>query len=264
MNRLKKTEKLENGVKFTVIIPARYASSRLPGKPLMDICGRPMIVRVVEQALQARADRVVVATDDDRIVKACEGCGADVCLTSKDHNSGTERLSEVVEKLGLPDDEIVVNVQGDEPLIPPENIRQVAELLDRTSAPMSTLCVPIEGEEVFNPNCVKVIFNHRNEAIYFSRAPIPYERDNFRANNMAAKDGHARHLGIYAYRAGFIKEYVRMSPCALEAIESLEQLRVMYYGYRIAVDYALSDPQVGVDTAEDLEKVREIFSKKYL
>lgn len=251
-------------MKFTVIIPARYASSRLPGKPLMDICGRPMIVRVVEQALQAGADRVVVATDDSRIEEACRDCGADVCMTSKDHNSGTERLSEVVEKLALKDDEIVVNVQGDEPLIPPENIRQVAELLDSSEAPMSTLCVPIEGEEVFNPNCVKVIFNHRHEAIYFSRAPIPYERDNFRAGNMEAKDGHARHLGIYAYRAGFIKEYVKMAPCALESIESLEQLRVMYYGYKIAVDYALSDPQVGVDTTEDLEKVREIFSEKYL
>ena len=249
-------------MKFTVIIPARYGSSRLPGKPLMDICGKPMIVRVAEQSLNAGADRVVVATDDERIVESCGGCGAEVCLTSKEHNSGTERLSEVVEKLSLPDDEIVVNVQGDEPLIPGENIRQVASLLETTGAPMATLCVPIEGEEVFNPNCVKVIFNHHHEAIYFSRAPIPYERDNFRNGIKDAKDGHARHLGIYAYRAGFIREYVNMQPCALESIESLEQLRVLYYGKKIAVDYAETDPEVGVDTLEDLNKVRDIFAKK--
>lgn len=250
-------------MEFTVVIPARYGSSRLPGKPLMDVCGRPMVVRVAEQALRAGASRVIVATDDERIAAACAGSGAEVCMTSKDHNSGTERLSEVVEKLGIPDAGIVVNVQGDEPLIPPENIVQVAALLEETGAPMATLCVPIEGEEVFNMNSVKVVIGQNREAIYFSRAPIPYERDRFRAGDMSARQGHARHLGIYAYRAGFIREYVSLPPCALESIESLEQLRVLYYGRKIAVDYAAADPEVGVDTLEDLEKVREIFGRKY-
>lgn len=249
-------------MKFTVVIPARYSSSRLPGKPLMDICGKTMIVRVAEQALKAGAKRVVVATDDERIAEACSGTNVEVCMTSKDHNSGTERIAEVVDKLGLADDEIVVNVQGDEPLIPPENIQQTAKLLEETKAPMSTLCVKIEGEEVFDPNCVKVIMNANKEAIYFSRAPIPYERNNFRAGIKTAKDGHARHIGIYGYRAGFIREYISMPPCALENIECLEQLRVLFYGRSIAVDYAQKDPQVGVDTMEDLEKVRAIIAKQ--
>jgi|SRR5574344_47732 3-deoxy-manno-octulosonate cytidylyltransferase (CMP-KDO synthetase) len=247
---------------YIVIIPARYSSSRLPGKPLMDICGKTMIERVVEKALKAGAQRVIVATDDERIANVCKIANAEYCMTSKEHNSGTERIAEVVEKLNLKDDEIVVNVQGDEPLIPPENILQVAELLANSEASMSTLCAKTSGEDVFNPNCVKVIMNEKGEAIYFSRAPIPYERNNFRAGNMAALEGHARHIGIYAYRAGFIRDYVKMEPCALENIESLEQLRVIYYGYKIAVDYAKKDPLVGVDTIEDLERVRDIFANK--
>jgi 3-deoxy-manno-octulosonate cytidylyltransferase (CMP-KDO synthetase) len=249
-------------MKYTVVIPARYSSSRLPGKPLMDICGKPMIVRVAEQALKSGASRVVVATDDERIEKVCKELNLEVCMTSSTHNSGTERIAEVVTKLSLADDEIVVNVQGDEPLIPPANIEQTAKLLEETNAPMSTLCVPIEGEEVFDLNCVKVIMNAYKEAIYFSRAPIPFERNNFRNGDKSAKLGHARHIGIYGYRAKFIKEYVNMEPCALEDVECLEQLRVLYYGKKIAVDFAIEDPLVGVDTAEDLEKVREIFSRK--
>ncbi|MGN1392936.1 MAG: 3-deoxy-manno-octulosonate cytidylyltransferase [Succinivibrionaceae bacterium] len=249
-------------MKYIVIIPARYSSSRLPGKPLMDICGKTMIERVAIQALKSGASRVIVATDDERIEQVCKNISVEVCMTSADHNSGTERIAEVVNKLNLADNEIIVNVQGDEPLIPPENITQVASLLEETNAPMSTLCVKIEGEEVFDMNCVKVIMNANKEAIYFSRAPIPYERNNFRAGNMSAKDGHARHIGIYAYRAGFIREYISMPPCALENIESLEQLRVLYYGKSIAVDYAKKDPQVGVDTIEDLKKVREIIEKQ--
>ena len=239
-------------MKYTVVIPARYSSSRLPGKPLMDICGKPMIVRVAEQALKSGATRVVVATDDERIEKVCKELNLEVCMTSNEHNSGTERIAEVVTKLNLADDEIVVNVQGDEPLIPPANIEQTAKLLEETNAPMSTLCVPIEGEEVFDLNCVKVIMNTYKEAIYFSRAPIPFERNNFRNGDKSAKLGHARHIGIYGYRAKFIKEYINMEPCALEDIECLEQLRVLYYGKKIAVDFAIEDPLVGVDTAEDL------------
>ena len=248
---------------FSIVIPARYSSSRLPGKPLVDINGKTMIERVALQALQTNANRVIVATDDERIVKACEHIkGINCVLTSKNHNSGTERIAEVCEKLGINDDEIIVNVQGDEPLIPPVNILQVANLLENSQAPMATLCVPNEGEEVFNPNCVKVIMNKNNEAIYFSRAPIPYERNNFRAGDKSAKLGHARHLGIYAYRAGFIKEYLKMSPCVIEEAESLEQLRVIFNGYKIMIDYAKEDPMIGVDTLEDLEKVREIVKMR--
>lgn len=247
---------------FTVIIPARYSSSRLPGKPLMDICGKPMIVRVIEQALQAGATRVVVATDDERIENACQNSGAEICMTSTKHNSGTERIAEVVEKLKINDDEIIVNVQGDEPLIPPDNILQVASLLANSTAPMATLCAEVSGSDVFDLNCVKVVINANKEAIYFSRAPIPFERNNFRAGNMEAKIGHARHIGIYAYRAGFVNKYISLPPCALEDIESLEQLRVLYYGEKIAVDFAKKDPQVGVDTLEDLERVRSIFASK--
>lgn len=248
---------------FTVVVPARYSSSRLPGKPLLDICGMTMIERVAHQALAAKPKRVVIATDDERIVKVTENIpGVETVLTGKEHNSGTERIAEVCEKLKFLDDEIIVNVQGDEPLIPPKNIHQVAQLLFNSQAPMATLCVAISGAEVFNPNCVKVIMNKNKEAIYFSRAPIPYERNNFKNNDMSATLGHARHLGIYAYRAGFIKEYLNMSSCIIEEAESLEQLRVLYHGYKIMVDYAFEDPKVGVDTMEDLEEVRKIFASK--
>ncbi len=248
---------------YTVIIPSRYSSSRLPGKPLLDIMGKPMVVRVAEQAVKGGADRVIVATDDARIRDAvlASGVKAEVCMTSPDHNSGTERIAEVVNVMKLSDQEIVVNVQGDEPLIPPENIAQVADLLECSQAPMATLCARVTGEDVFDPNCVKVIINHQGDALYFSRAPIPYERNNFREGNRQALRGHARHIGIYAYRVGFIRKYLTLPPCEIEAMESLEQLRVLYHGYRIAVTYAEKDPMVGVDTAEDLEKVRKIFSE---
>jgi 3-deoxy-manno-octulosonate cytidylyltransferase (CMP-KDO synthetase) len=247
---------------FNVVIPARYSSSRLPGKPLLDICGMTMIERVARQALAANPKRVIIATDDERILEVCLKIdGVETVLTSKNHNSGTERIAEVCEKLNISDDEIVVNVQGDEPLIPPVNIHQVANLLDNTTAPMATLCVQIEGEEVFNPNCVKVIMNKNNEAIYFSRAPIPYERNNFRDGDKSAKLGHSRHLGIYAYRAGFIKQYLNMPSCVIEEAESLEQLRVLFNGYKIMIDYAKEDPKVGVDTQEDLEEVRKIIAQ---
>ncbi len=164
-----------------------------------------------------------------------------------------------MDKYKFADDDIIVNVQGDEPLIPPENVFQVASLLEKSNAGMATLCAQFSGKDVFDPNCVKVVINDKNEAIYFSRAPIPYERNNFNAGNRSAEKGHARHIGIYAYRAGFIRKYVSLAPCALEQMESLEQLRVLYYGYNIAVAFAEKDPMVGVDTAEDLERVRKIY-----
>lgn len=251
-------------MRYTVVIPSRYASTRLPGKPLLDIMGKPMVVRVAEQALKGGAERVIVATDDTRIRDAvlASGVAAEVCMTSPDHNSGTERIAEVVNAVKLGDQEIVINVQGDEPLIPPENIAQVADLLECSQAPMATLCAQITGEDVFDPNCVKVVINYQGDALYFSRAPIPYERNSFRAGDMSAPRGHARHIGIYAYRVGFIRKYMTLPPCEIEALESLEQLRVLYHGYRIAVTYAETDPLLGVDTAEDLERVRKIFSER--
>lgn len=249
---------------FTVIIPARFASSRLPGKPLADIAGKPMIQHVFEKAQQSGASRVIIATDNDKVADAAKNFGAEVCLTSEKHNSGTERLAEVVEKLAIPDDEIIVNIQGDEPLIPPIIVRQVAENLAKFNVKMASLAVKIhEAEELFNPNAVKVVTDKNGMVLYFSRAPMPYDRDQFMAlQNLAdaqLADIYLRHIGIYAYRAGFIKQYVQWPATQLEQLEKLEQLRVLWHGERIHVELALEEPAVGVDTAEDLEKVRAIL-----
>lgn len=244
---------------FTVIIPARYQSSRLPGKPLADIAGKPMIQWVYEQASKAGADQVIVATDDDRIAEAVRGFGGEVCMTRPDHESGTERLAEVVEQYGLADDHIVVNVQGDEPLIPETIIRQVAVNLEQSKAPMATLAVEIDhADEVFNPNAVKVVTDKDGYALYFSRASIPWDRDNFAKRPQEIHHNLMRHIGIYAYRAGFIKTYIEWEPSALEKIEALEQLRVLWYGEKIHVDVAIDVPPAGVDTPEDLDKVRAL------
>lgn len=244
---------------FTVIIPARYQSSRLPGKPLADIAGKPMIQWVYEQASKAGADQVIVATDDDRIAEAVLGFGGEVCMTRPDHESGTERLAEVVEQYGLADDHIVVNVQGDEPLIPETIIRQVAVNLEQSKAPMATLAVEIDhADEVFNPNAVKVVTDKDGYALYFSRASIPWDRDNFAKRPQEIHHNLMRHIGIYAYRAGFIKTYIEWEPSALEKIEALEQLRVLWYGEKIHVDVAIDVPPAGVDTPEDLDKVRAL------
>lgn len=249
---------------FTVIIPARFASSRLPGKPLADIAGKPMIQHVFEKAQQSGASRVIIATDNDKVADAAKNFGAEVCLTSEKHNSGTERLAEVVEKLAIPDDEIIVNIQGDEPLIPPIIVRQVAENLAKFNVKMASLAVKIhEAEELFNPNAVKVVTDKNGMVLYFSRAPMPYDRDQFMALQNPADaqlaDIYLRHIGIYAYRAGFIKQYVQWPATQLEQLEKLEQLRVLWHGERIHVELALEEPAVGVDTAEDLEKVRAIL-----
>ena len=200
---------------FTVIIPARFASSRLPGKPLADIGGKPMIQHVYEKALQSGAKRVVIATDNAQVEAAAQAFAAEVCMTSEKHNSGTERLAEVVEKLALPDDEIIVNIQGDEPLIPPVIVHQVANNLAKFQVNMASLAVKIEdAEELFNPNAVKVVTDKNGYVLYFSRSVIPYDRDQFMALDNPAQaqlaDVYLRHIGIYAYRAGFIKQYVNV------------------------------------------------------
>ena len=247
---------------FVVVIPARYASTRLPGKPLADIHGKPMVQHVVEKALQSGADRVIVATDDERVQQALQNTGVEVCMTSPDHQSGTERLAEVCRHYGFAADTIIVNVQGDEPLIPPAIIRQVADNLAAATAPMATLSVPIQdAEEAFNPNAVKVVTDKDGYALYFSRASIPWDRDRFAKSHEQIGDHYQRHIGIYAYRAGFIQRYVDWAPSVLEQVEALEQLRVLWYGEKIHVAQALEAPPVGVDTQADLEKVRTFLAK---
>ena len=248
---------------FTVVIPARYQSTRLPGKPLADIGGKPMIQWVYEQSLLAGAERVIIATDDARVEQAVKAFGGTVCMTSPDHQSGTERLAEVVALMGIEDDHIIVNVQGDEPLIPPAIVRQVADNLAASNAPMATLAVEIDHEsEVFNPNAVKVVTDKDGYALYFSRATIPWDRDNFASEDKTIVQPLMRHIGIYAYRAGFINTYINWQPSQLEKIECLEQLRVLWYGEKIHVAVALEAPPAGVDTPEDLELVRSIVTKQ--
>ncbi|MBS0969775.1 3-deoxy-manno-octulosonate cytidylyltransferase [Chimaeribacter arupi] len=246
---------------FIAIIPARFGSSRLPGKPLADIHGKPMVVHVMERARESGADRVIVATDHPDVVAAVEAAGGEVCLTRADHQSGTERLAEVIDRYGFSDDDIIVNVQGDEPMIPPVIIRQVAQNLAGCAAGMATLAVPIESaEEAFNPNAVKVVRDAQGFALYFSRATIPWDRDKFAQSREHIGEHYLRHIGIYAYRAGFIRRYVTWAPSTLENIELLEQLRVLWYGEKIHVDVAHAVPTVGVDTAEDLARVRAAFA----
>ncbi|MBK0079155.1 3-deoxy-manno-octulosonate cytidylyltransferase [Kosakonia sp. S58] len=244
---------------FVVIIPARYASTRLPGKPLVDINGKPMVVHVLERARESGAERIIVATDNEEVKVAVQAVGGEVCMTRADHQSGTERLAEVVEKCGFSDETVIVNVQGDEPMIPPAIIRQVADnLAARRDVGMATLAVPIESaEEAFNPNAVKVVMDAQGYALYFSRATIPWDRDRFATSRETIGDSFLRHIGIYGYRAGFIRRYVSWQTSPLEQIEMLEQLRVLWYGEKIHVDVASVVPGTGVDTPEDLERVRQ-------
>ena len=248
---------------FTVVIPARLASTRLPNKPLLDIAGKPMIQHVWEQARRSGAEQVVVATDHDDILRACEGFGARVLLTRADHASGTDRLAEVAELLGLASDALVVNVQGDEPLIPPAVIDQVANnLAAHSEAGVATLAEPItDVDSLFNPNVVKVSTDLNGLALTFSRAPLPWARNAFAGDRSQMPGGfpYRRHIGIYAYRAGFLADFVSWGPCALEETEALEQLRALWHGVRIHVADALEAPQAGVDTREDLERVRRLL-----
>ena len=241
---------------ITVIIPARYASTRLAGKSLLDIAGKPMITHVVNQAILSQADRVIVATDDERIAQALKDQNCEVCMTKADHPSGSDRLAEVVTKLNFDEQDIVVNVQGDEPMIPPQLIDQVATTLANASnAVMSTAAHAIENQaDIDNPNVVKVVFDQDGKALYFSRAAIPFDRDG---------DGRKawRHIGIYAYRAGFLKRYHQLIPSVLEQSEKLEQLRVMDNGESIVVQTIDYDHGIGVDTQQDLDHVRARLQK---
>ena len=248
---------------FRVVIPARFASSRLPGKPLADIGGRPMVIRVLERALLSGAESVVVATDDIRVQRAVEAAGYQALMTSPDHQSGTERLVEVAETLGWSDDTLVVNVQGDEPLIEPELIREAArQLVLHSDAVMATLAHPIHDHADFiNPNIVKVVADEAGYAVYFSRAPIPWPRDAFAAQAaMPHELGALRHIGLYAYRAGFLRTYSSLAASPLERYEMLEQLRVLWHGHRISLGITPTEPAPGVDTPEDLERVRRLFA----
>ena len=251
---------------FHVVVPARYASTRLPAKPLADIAGKPMVVRVVEAALRSTATDVCVATDDERVRAAVEQHGYRAVMTRADHASGTDRIAEVVDQLGWADDDVVVNVQGDEPLIEPALIDSVASALEKVSrggtAPMATAAHPLRVvEDFFNPNVVKVVCDAAGRALYFSRAPLPWARDAFAADRtvLPADLGAMRHIGIYGYRAGFLRQYGKLAPSPLESVEALEQLRVLWHGYDIHVATCDHPPQPGVDTPADLERVRAVF-----
>jgi len=248
---------------FTVVIPARLASTRLPNKPLADIGGKPMIVRVAERAHASSAKRTVVATDAPEVAAACAAHGIEAVITRADHPSGTDRLAEVATWLGLPDDAIVVNVQGDEPLIEPSLIDEVAlHLAHHADCAIATAAHPIsEIAEVFNPNVVKVVSDINGLALTFSRSTLPWARDAFARHPDRLPEGvpYRRHIGIYAYRAGFLHDFVSWGPCWLENTESLEQLRALWHGVRIHVADALIAPPTGVDTVEDLERVRRLL-----
>ena len=244
---------------FTVLIPARMASTRLPNKPLADLEGLPMVVRVAQRALLSRAQRAVVAADDVRIVQACQAHGIEAVLTRNDHPSGSDRLAETCELLGLDGDDIVVNVQGDEPLLDPQMIESVAQLLtERPDCSMSTVAHALDNlAEFTNPNVVKVVLDRQNTALYFSRAPIAWWRDGFaQAKPELPNPTPLRHVGLYGYRAGFLRQFPQLEVAPLERTESLEQLRAMWHGHRIAVHISGHAPGPGVDTPEDLERVR--------
>lgn len=249
--------------KFKVVIPARFASTRLPGKPLLDIAGKPMIAHVCERALEAKAEQVVVATDDERIYEVVDSLGIEVVMTDKNHQSGTTRITEVATLLNWHDDDIIVNLQGDEPLIPPAYIHEVATALAaQWHAGMATLAAEIDTvDEVFNPNAVKVITDKKGYALYFSRAAIPWDRDRFSdAAKTLSSTPYLRHIGIYAYTVNFLKNYCQWSPSPLEKIESLEQLRVLWQGEAILVKTVAKSPEAGIDTAEDLVRIKARFS----
>ena len=250
-------------MRFRVVIPARYASSRLPGKPLEDIGGKPMVVRVAERAAEAGADEAIIATDDVRVQEAVEAAGYRALMTSVDHASGTDRLAEVAEILDCADEDIIVNVQGDEPLIAPSLIRECALCLTlHEQAAIATLAHPIFSSEEFrNPNVVKVVTDAQGYALYFSRAMIPWPRDAFASGETSLPEGLPvmRHIGLYAYRAKFLREFAGLAPAPLERFEMLEQLRALWHGYRIAVAVTPEAPGPGVDTPEDLERVRRLF-----
>jgi 3-deoxy-manno-octulosonate cytidylyltransferase (CMP-KDO synthetase) len=248
-------------VSFIVIIPARLASTRLPNKPLADLGGKPMVVRVAERAQQSGAARVIVATDHEDIRAACQQHGVEVCLTRADHPSGTDRIAEVARTLNLAADAVIVNLQGDEPLIDPALLQAAAARIG-AEVPMSTCAHPLhEVADAFNPNVVKVVLDQAGRALYFSRATIPWHRDGFAQSKDSLPAGYVplRHIGLYAYRNDFLQAYPALQVSPLESIEALEQLRVLWHGYPIAVHVTDSAPAAGVDTPEDLERVRQFY-----
>ncbi len=251
---------------FKVVIPARFKSTRLPGKPLLDIAGQPMIAHVCQRAREAEAEEIVVATDDKRIFDKVNELGFQAVMTDINHQSGTERIHEVAELLGWDDDDIVVNLQGDEPLIPPAYIKEVALALgNQNKAGITTLAAEIiDAEEVFNPNLVKVVLDHQSYALYFSRAAIPWDRDSFSKNEgkISKAMPYLRHIGMYAYTVEFLKNYCSWQPSILESIESLEQLRILWYGQAILVKTVVKTPEAGVDTQADLERVEKVLIQR--
>tara|TARA_R110000823_G_scaffold130015_27_gene258207 strand:+ start:17328 stop:18098 length:771 start_codon:yes stop_codon:yes gene_type:complete len=251
---------------FTVIIPARFGSTRLPGKPLLDIQGKPMLQRVWEQATCSAASRVVIATDDQRVLDVASAFGGEAILTAEHHPSGTDRLQEVVQALRMDPRAVVVNVQGDEPLIPPAVIDQVARNLAQSDgAGVATLCERIERiEDLTSPHVVKVVRDAAGMALYFSRAPVPWPRDAFHSTTaqMPAEGAWFRHIGIYAYRVGFLHKYVKWPAAPTEQLEKLEQLRALHQGTQIRVDEAMAAVPSGVDTQADLEQVRAVFAQR--
>ena len=250
------------GLQFVVAIPARMGATRLPGKPLRLLGGEPLVLHVARRALAAGADEVIVATDDARIAEALAGRGVTVCMTRAEHASGTDRLAECAAQLDWDDARIVVNLQGDEPFAPPEGIRAVAACLAESSAEMATLAAPIDDvETLFDPNAVKVVRAAGGDALYFSRAPLPWDRDRFARERLGAlADGWLRHIGIYAYRAGFLRRFAAMPPGRLERIEALEQLRVLESGARIAVGLTPVPFPAGVDTEADLMRAEHVLT----
>jgi len=246
---------------FRVIIPVRYDSTRLPGKPLLDIAGKPMVQHVYERALDSGAESVVIATDSDEIAAVAEGFGAQVCMTSSDHQSGTERLSEAVEALDYDEDEIIVNVQGDEPLIPPAAIKlAAASLSEHETVKLASICQPIHSaDDLLNPNVVKVVLNRRNYAMYFSRSPLPWQLGLQAGTELSLSDNYFKHVGIYAYRVSVLKDFIDWTESPYESLERLEQLRVLWNGHRIHMSVYDGEMPGGVDTSKDLERIRSLF-----
>ncbi len=254
---------------YKLVIPARYASTRLPGKPLLDIGGKPLLQHVIEAAKRANAEQIVLATDDARIAELGASLGIQVVMTSANHATGTDRLAEVVQSMGWADDMVVVNLQGDEPLIPPSLLdRLAANLLHYPQAGIATLCTPIHhARDMFDPHVVKVVRDRCGLALYFSRAPIPWERDRFGVEEgVALNHGHEhgfRHLGLYAYRAGFLRDFASWPEAPIEGLEKLEQLRALWHGVRIHVDVVEEPPGHGVDTPDDLLRVVALLREQH-
>ncbi|MCI0504665.1 MAG: 3-deoxy-manno-octulosonate cytidylyltransferase [Gammaproteobacteria bacterium] len=257
---------------FIAVIPARYASTRLPGKLLLELAGKPVLQHVYERAKQSRAERIIIATDSPEIMAATIKFGAETLLTSETHHSGTDRIAEVVEKFQLLDETLIVNVQGDEPLIAPENINQVAQNLEHHSdASIATLCTAMDNpEDVLNPNMVKVVMDEQGYALYFSRAPIPWDRECFGGlyregvkvmNRAQLRGSYYCHMGIYAYRAGFLKSYVSMPQSSLEKAEALEQLRALSNGCKIHVGVTHHDKSIGIDTMDDYQRIKKMMAR---